>query len=126
MKKLEEIGSKILCAAINVHSHLGPGLLESVYQKCLRYELELLGMKVLCEVPLPIKYKEVCIDVGYRMDMMVEDCVLVENKTVEKISPVHEAQLLTYLRMQEYSLGYVLNWNVVLMKHGIKRMVNKL
>ena len=126
MKNLEEIGSKILCAAINVHSHLGPGLLESVYQKCLRYELELLGMKVLCEVPLPIKYKEVCIDVGYRMDMMVEDCVLVENKTVEKISPVHQAQLLTYLRMQEYSLGYVLNWNVVLMKHGIKRMVNKL
>ena len=126
MRDLEEIGSMIICAAINVHSHLGPGLLESAYQKCLCYELQNQGLKVLCEVPLPIKYRGVSIEVGYRQDMIVEDRVLVENKTVDKVNPVHEAQLLTYLRLNKYQLGYLLNWNVALMKHGIKRMVNRL
>ena len=126
MKDLEEIGSKIICAAINVHTHLGPGLLESAYQKCLQYELESNGMTVAHEVRLPLVYRDLCIDVGYRMDMVVEDCVLVENKTVDHIAPIHEAQLLTYLRLKGYRLGYVFNWNVVLMKHGIKRMVNHL
>jgi len=126
MRDLEEIGSMILGAAINVHSHLGPGLLEPAYQKCLCYELQKQGLKVRCEVPLPIIYQGVSIEVGYRLDMIVEDCVLVENKAVDKVTPVHEAQLLTYLRLNEYQLGYLLNWNVALMKHGIKRMVNRL
>lgn len=126
MKNLEEIGSTILGAAINVHSHLGPGLLESAYQRCLCYELQSKGLEVLCEAPLPLRYREMCIDVGYRIDMLVEDCIIIENKCVEKIAPVHEAQLLTYLRLQGCRLGYLLNWNVVLMKDGIKRMVNHL
>jgi GxxExxY protein len=126
LEEIEEIGSTIIGAAIIVHSHLGPGLLESAYQKCLCYELQKQGRTVRCEVPLPIKYRGHRIEVGYRLDMIVEECVLVENKTVEKINPVHEAQLLTYLRLNEYQLGYLLNWNVALMKHGIKRMVNRL
>lgn len=126
MKDVEQVGTEIISAAICVHSHLGPGLLESVYQRCLRYELETRGMKVLCEAPLPVRYREISIDVGYRIDMVVEDCVLVENKAVERLAPVHEAQLLTYLRQTGFQLGYLLNWNVVLLKQGIKRMVNRL
>ena len=105
---------------------LGPGLLESVYQKCLTYELEKSGLKVACEVPLPVKYEEVNIDIGFRIDMLVEDKIIVENKTVEKIAPIHKAQLLTYLKMAKLNLGFLLNWNVTLMKDGIKRMVNNL
>ena len=126
LEEIEKIGSRIIGAAIIVHSHLGPGLLESAYQKCLCCELQQQGHTVRCEVPLPIKYRGHSIEVGYRLDMIVEECVLVENKTVEKINPVHEAQLLTYLRLNEYQLGYLLNWNVAFMKHGIKRMVNRL
>ena len=124
MKDLEEIAAIIVGSAINVHSHLGPGLLESAYQKCLCHELQCHGLEVFCEVPLPIRYRGISIDVGYRMDMVVEGRVLIENKTVDKVIPVHEAQLLTYLRLNGFQLGYLLNWNVVLMKQGIKRMVN--
>jgi len=124
--EIEEIASKIVAAAIKVHTALGPGLLESAYQKCMAYELTRDGSRVECEVILPIKYEDINIDAGYRIDMIVGDSVIVENKTVEKLLPIHEAQLLTYLKMRKCKLGFLLNWNVPRMKDGIKRMVNNL
>jgi len=126
MKDIEEIGRNIVHCAIKVHRALGPGLLESVYQQCLAHDLEKAGLEVACEMPIPVKYDEVSIDLGLRIDMMVEKAVVIENKTVEKLLPIHEAQLLTYLKLTKLNLGYLLNWNVTLMKHGIKRMVNNL
>lgn len=123
---IEEIAKKIVDAAIKVHTVLGPGLLESAYQKCMGYELKKNGLKVECEVILPIIYETIKIDAGYRIDMIVESSVIVEHKTVEKLMPIHEAQLLTYLKMKNYKLGFLLNWNVPRMKDGIKRMVNNL
>jgi len=127
MKDIEEIGGNIVHCAIKVHRTLGPGLLESVYQQCLAYELEKMGLTVVCEVPMPVRYDEVSIDLGFRIDMMVQKAVVIENKTVEKLLPIHQqAQLLTYLKLTNLELGFLLNWNVTLMKHGIKRMVNNL
>ena len=126
MQNIEEIGFVIIGAAINVHSHLGPGLLESAYQKCLCYELQDHGLQVACEVPLPLTYRELTLDVGYRVDLIVGGCILVENKCVDRILPVHEAQLLTYLKLSQMQLGFLLNWNVPLIKDGIKRMVHNL
>ena len=124
--ELEQIASKIVHCAIKVHKTLGPGLLESVYQKCLAYELEQAGLTVQCEVPVPVHYGGVKIDAGFRADMIVEDSIIIENKTVEKIAPIHEAQLLTYLKLTNFHIGFILNWNVTLMKNGIRRMVNNL
>jgi GxxExxY protein len=121
---LEQIGNTIISAAIRVHKVLGPGLLESAYQKCLDYELRKTDLRVECELILPVQYETVQIDAGYRIDMLVEGLIIIENKTVERILPIHEAQLLTYLKMKNCQLGYLLNWNVSLMKDGIKRMVN--
>jgi len=126
MENMEEIGFVIIGAAIEVHSHLGPGLLESTYQKCHAYELQKLGLVTSSEVAMPLRYKELSLDVGYRVDLIVGGCVLVENKCVEKILPVHEAQLLTYLKLSQMQLGFLLNWNVPLIKDGIKRMVHNL
>lgn len=126
MQNIEEIGKKIVNAAIKVHRALGPGLLESVYQKCLTYELEKKGLGVRCEVPLPVQYEDIKIDAGFRADMIIEDLVIIENKTVDQIAPIHEAQLLTYLKITDINLGFLLNWNVPLMRDGIKRMVNNL
>jgi len=126
MKDIEEIGRNIVHSAIKVHKALGPGLLESVYQKCLAYELEKVRLTVVCEVAIPVKYDEVSIDLGFRIDMLIQQAVIIENKTVERLLPIHEAQLLTYLKLTKLNLGYLLNWNVVLMKDGIKRMVNNL
>jgi len=126
MKDIEEIRRNIVHSAIKVHKALVPGLLESVYQKYLAYELGKVGAKVKCEFPLPVQYKRIKIDVGFRADMIVDDAVIIENKTVDKIAPIHEAQLLTYLKLTNLNLGFLLNWNVPLMKDGIKRMVNKL
>jgi GxxExxY protein len=123
---IEEIGKQIIDAAMKVHGALGPGLLESSYQKCMEYELKKYGRKVECEVMLPIAYAEIRIDAGYRIDMLVDGSVIVENKTVEKLMPIHEAQLLTYLKMRKCKLGFLLNWNVPSMKYGVKRMVNNL
>lgn len=123
---VEEIAKKIVEAALRVHSALGPGLLESAYQKCMEYELRKDGLKVECEVLLPITYEKIQIDAGYRIDMMVNDSIIIENKTAEKLLPIHEAQLLTYLKMKNCKLGFLLNWNVSRMKYGIKRMVNNL
>lgn len=123
---IDGIGKIIVHCAVKVHSALGPGLLESAYQKCLAYELVKQDLKVETELILPIQYESVQIDAGYRLDMLVNDRVIVENKTVESMKPIHEAQLLTYLKMKNLQLGYLLNWNVPLMKQGIKRMVNNL
>lgn len=123
---IEEIAKKIVDASIKVHRALGPGLLESAYQKCMEYELKKDGCRVECEAVLPITYEKIRIDAGYRIDMIVEGAVIVENKTAEKLMPIHEAQLLTYLKMKNCKVGFLLNWNVPRMKDGIKRMVNNL
>ena len=123
---IEQIGSEIVDSAIKVHRALGPGLLESAYQECLAYELRQRGLKVSCEVILPVIYEEIEIDAGYRIDMLIEDSVIVENKTVECILPVHRAQVLTYLRMKDCRLGYLLNWFVPKMVDGIRRYANQL
>src|SRR5699024_5482924 len=121
-----ELSEIIIGCAIEVHRQLGPGLLESAYQECLAYELREKGLSVRKEVPRPIVYKEVKLDHGYRIDILVNDLVVVEIKSVEALSPVHEAQLLTYLKLGEYKLGLILNFHTVLLKDGIKRMVNNL
>jgi GxxExxY protein len=105
---IEEIGRKVLGAAIKVHTAIGPGLLESAYQACLVYELRKIGLQTESEVLLPVVYGEVKVDAGYRIDILVEGCVIIENKAVEKILPIHEAQLLTYLRMKKCKLGFLL------------------
>jgi GxxExxY protein len=124
-RTLDEIASIIVDSAIKVHRTLGPGLLESAYQKCLAVELRNRGLRVECEVPVAFLYEGVQIDVGYRADMIVEDCILIENKTVDQLIKIHEAQILTYLKLRHYQLGFLLNWNVNLMKDGIKRIANK-
>lgn len=124
MRNIEELGNKIIGAAIRVHRVLGPGLLESAYQKCLDFELRKMGLRVDCELILPVQYETVRIDAGYRIDMLIEDLIIIENKTVERLLPIHEAQLLTYLKMKDSRLGYLLNWNVPILKDGIKRLVN--
>lgn len=125
-RDIEEIARTIVDAAIKVHRALGPGLLESTYQACLAFELRKRDLQVACEVTLPVVYDGLQIDAGYRVDMLIEDCVIVENKAVKQLAPIHQAQLLTYLKLQDCRLGFLLNWNVTLMKHGIKRMVNNL
>lgn len=123
---IEEVGNSIIGAAIRVHRALGPGLLESAYQKCLEYELRKTGHHVVCECDLPIHYESIRIDAGYRIDMLVDGLVIIENKAVDQILPIHEAQLLTYLKLKGCRLGYLLNWHVPVMKDGIRRMVNHL
>jgi GxxExxY protein len=123
---IEALGAAKIGAAIRVHKVLGPGLMESAYQKCLEYELCGMDLRMECELILPVHYGKVLIDAGYRIDMLVEGLIIIENKTVEHILPIHEAQLLTYLKMKGCRLGYLFNWNVPVMKDGIKRMVNNL
>ena len=122
--EIEQTAHQIVEAAFKVHSALGPGLLESAYQTCLDYELRQQGLKVACEVTLPILYKGVTLDCGYRIDMLVEDSIIIENKAVDQLQPIHQAQLLTYLKLRNCTLGFLINWNVPLIKNGIKRMVN--
>lgn len=122
----EETARIIVDSAIRVHRALGPGLLESAYQACLTYELRRAGLLVRCEVSQPVRYGEVTVDAGYRIDMLVNDSIIIENKTVERILPIHTAQLLTYLKLSDRRLGFLLNWHVGLMKFGIKRLVNNL
>jgi GxxExxY protein len=121
---IEEIGKIIVDSSIKVHRSLGPGLLESAYQICLVHELSKRGLKVTCEVTLPIVFDGETIETGYRIDMLVENCVIIENKVVEQLTPLHEAQLLTYLKLKGCWLGFLLSWNTVLMRSGIRRMVN--
>lgn len=118
-----ELSKKILGCALEVHKQLGLGLLESVYRECLYYELIQASLKVRQEVPMPVVYKEVKLDHGYRMDLLVEEWVVIEIKTVDVID-VHTAQVLTYLKLGKYKLGLLLNFNVALLKDGIKRIIN--
>jgi GxxExxY protein len=121
-----EIGTAIIASAMKVHSAVGPGLLESAYEACLLYELERQGVPVHRQVLIPIQYENLKIDNGYRIDLLVGDCVVVELKAVEGILPVHRGQLLSYLRLGRFKLGYLLNFNVAHMREGIVRMVNGL
>ncbi len=121
-----EIGEAVLGAAMKVHSAVGPGLLESVYETCLTHELRKQGFDVQRQVSLPVEYDGKRIDAGFRPDILVADKVLVEVKAVERMAPIHTAQILTYLRLSGYKLGYLLNFNVVHMRDGIKRVVNGL
>ena len=118
-----ELSREVISAAIAVHKELGPGLLESAYHNCLAHELELRGFKVKSEVPIPIVYKEMKLEHGYRLDLLVEDKLVVEVKAVEAFTDVHIAQTLTYLQLSKCKLGLLLNFNVVLMKHGIRRVI---
>jgi GxxExxY protein len=120
----DQISNKIIGCAIEVHKKLGPGLLESAFQECLMYELKEAGLNVKKEKPMPIIYKEVHLDHGYRIDILVEDKVVIEIKTVEDFSDVHLAQVLTYLRLGNYKLGLLLNFNTAVLKNGIKRIIN--
>ena len=119
-----DISGKIIGAAIEVHKHLGPGLLESAYEECLCYELDLREIKFKRQVPLPLNYKGLNLDCGYRLDLLVEDKVIVELKTVEAIAPIHEAQILTYLKLRDIRLGLIINFNVHLLADGIRRLAN--
>ena len=121
---LNAITSGVIAAAIEVHRHLGPGLLESAYQECICYELSQIGLSFTREVALPLNYKGLKLDCSYRIDLLVEDSVLVELKSVEQLIPIHSAQLLTYLRASHKQIGLLINFNVPVLKDGIKRMVN--
>ena len=121
-----QISQIIIGCAIEVHRQLGPGLLESAYQRCLMYELKNEGLEVKSELTLPIIYRDIKLDYGYRIDLLVENKVVVELKTVEFLNNVHKAQTLTYLKLGGYKLGLLMNFNVKLLKDGIKRIVNSL
>lgn len=122
--ELNDISGKIIEHAIKVHRALGPGMLEGAYEICLIHELAQNGYKVHSQVTLPIVYDGVRLDAGYRIDLLVEDCVIVELKAIEKLMPVHEAQLLSYLRMSDLRLGLLINFNVKLLRDGVRRVVN--
>ncbi len=119
----EETTERVIGAAIDVHRELGPGLLESAYQACLCHELELRAVDFEREVPLPVAYKGVSLDAGYEMDIVVEDTVVLELKSVDKLHPIHEAQLMTYLRLSRKRVGLLINFNVPVLKNGIVRRV---
>jgi GxxExxY protein len=118
-----DISKEIIGCAIEVHKQLGPGLLESAYQECLYYELIRAGLNVQKEVPRPIVYKDLKLDHGYRIDLLVEEKIVVEIKTVESFTDVHLAQILTYMKLGNYKLGLLINFHVTMLKNGIKRVI---
>jgi GxxExxY protein len=122
--KLESIGAAILDAAITVHRELGPGLLESTYEVCLVHELTNRGLSVERQKSLPVMYRGAQIDAGYRLDLLVEGCVVLELKAVDELSKIHYAQLLTYLKLSGHRLGFLINFNAVPLKNGIRRLVH--
>ena len=121
-----EISERIIGCAIEVHKILGPGLLESAYEECLFYEIFQTGLRVEKQKPLPLIYKEIKLEVGYRIDLIVENKVLVEIKSVEALNDIHTAQVLTYLKLSGCKLGLLMNFNVLRVKDGIRRLVNNL
>lgn len=121
--KLNELSGKIIGRAMSVHSYLGPGLLESAYEECLAYELNSIGLMIKRQCPSPIVYKEVKLDYGYRIDILVENLIIVEIKSVDALNQVHEAQVLTYLKFSEKPLGLLINFNVISLKDGIRRLI---
>jgi GxxExxY protein len=123
---MNQISGKIIDAALHVHRSLGPGLLESVYEVVLAHELVRRGLYVIRQHPVPIEYDEIRLQIGFRADLLVENLIIVEVKSVEAIAPVHKMQLLTYLRLADKRLGLLINFNVALIKDGICRVVNGL
>ncbi|HEX3357211.1 MAG TPA: GxxExxY protein [Tepidisphaeraceae bacterium] len=121
--EIERVATQVVDAAFKIHEKLGAGLLESAYRVVMIYELRKRGLRVEHEVPLPVVYEEVRLEAGYRLDLVVNECVVVESKAVEKFHPIHEAQLLTYLKLSGYRLGFLINFNTKLIKDGIKRVV---
>ena len=119
----EDLTKTIIGCAIEVHKELGPGLLESAYEECLAFELIKAGLKVERQVPIPIIYKEIKLECGYRIDILVEDKIVLELKSIDAFNPVHEAQILTYLRFAEKKIGLLINFNVLRLKDGIKRYI---
>jgi GxxExxY protein len=124
MNTIDEIAAVIVDSAFKVHKKLGPGLLESAYEACLAHELKKRGLKVDRQIPQPVHYDDIIIDVGYRLDLLVNDSIIIELKAVENVLPIHQAQLMTYLRLSEKTLGFLINFNTVLIKSGIKRIAN--
>ncbi len=120
----QQITGEIIGAAIEVHRELGPGLLESSYEICLARELELRGISFEFELPLPLEYKGIRLDCGYRLDLLVAGTIIVEVKSVENLAPIHDAQLLTYLKLTGVKVGLLINFNVVVLKQGLKRLVH--
>ena len=120
---IEEIFKKVLDCSFRIHSELGPGLLESAYEECLFYELKQSGLKVDKQKPLPLIYKDVKLDAGFRIDLLVENCVIVEIKSVDAFCDIHLAQMLTYLKLSGCKLGLLVNFNVRHLKNGIKRVI---
>ena len=120
---VEKVGKAVLDSAFKVHTTLGPGLLESVYETTLTYEIRKSGLTVANQLPVPILYDGQKLETGFRLDMLIENCVIVELKSVENMNPVYEAQIMTYLRLSEKRLGFLINFNVKHLKDGIKRFV---
>ena len=121
--KHEDLTEKIIGAAIEVHKHLGPGMLESAYEECLAYELKEKGLKIDRQKPVSIHYKKISLDYGYKIDLLVEEKVIVELKSVDSFTSVHEAQILTYMKFANKEVGLLINFNVTVLKNGIKRYV---
>ncbi|SRR5579883_2039469 len=119
----EESARSVIDSAMAIHRALGPGLLESAYEVCLVYELERRGRTVVRQTALPVVYETIKLEAGYRIDLLVDNAVIVEVKSIEALAPIHEAQLLTYLRLSGRRLGFLINFNVVLLKQGVKRMI---
>jgi GxxExxY protein len=119
--EINQITEKIIGCAIEVHKRLGPGLLESAYEECLSFELKSIGLKINRQVPVPVVYKEIKLECGYRIDLLVENTVVIELKSIEAFAPVHEAQIITYMKFANKEVGLLINFNVTLLKNGIKR-----
>ena len=125
MNSLDSIASGIVDAAFKVHKELGPGLLESAYEACLEHALKQRGFEVERQISQPVRFDGIVIDVGYRIDLLVNDSIIIELKAVEQLAPIHQAQLLTYLKLSRKSLGFLINFNVPLIKNGIRRIANQ-
>lgn len=121
--EINQITEKIIGCAIEVHRHLGPGLLESAYEECLFFELQNVGLRVERQVAVPVIYKEIKLECGYRIDLLIENQVVIELKVVDAFNPVHEAQILTYMKFADKPIGLLINFNVTLLKNGIKRYI---
>jgi GxxExxY protein len=121
--EFDELSSRVLGCAIEVHRELGPGLLESTYEQCLAYELMQAGIPFKIQQPIPVSYKEIKLECGYRLDLFVDDRLIIELKSVEQVLKIHEAQLLTYMKLANVRIGLLINFNVQMLKKGIKRFV---
>ncbi|MGJ8632988.1 MAG: GxxExxY protein [Luteolibacter sp.] len=124
MKTIEETATEIVDSCFKIHKELGSGLLESAYETCLEYELSKRGLTVERQIPQPVIYEDIAIDAGYRIDLLVNGLIIVELKAVEQLAPIHTAQLITYLKLSKKTLGFLINFNTPLIKHGIKRIAN--